>query len=232
MNFLEMQQHVAQLVGDEDYVQFKQAQIKRYINMGLRYVASQMEALQTTVGSAVLDAVVNRPGGLILSTAFQRVVEVRVGTTGTPIPQIDWAEVYQLPLNGTIPDTGDPTAYYITNLIQVVAGPPSVWSRRLEFYPSQPQGKNLQVMITYIGVPSDLTGDSDTPHIPEPYHEMICLYALARCKIQETDYEGARFVMNDVESRLLEARYEIGPSTATQFGMIRNVAETSSIFTD
>ncbi len=225
MNFLEMQQHVAQMIGDEDYVQFKLPQIKRYLNMGQKYVAGQLECVHTSISGSSLDNVTNRPGGVNLSDLFLRVHDVRVTSEGTLLFQIPWQNAFAAPIPNSIVDPGNPYAFYITPQMSTLG----VYARRLEFYPAQPRVKSLAYIVNCIAYPADLVADVDVSPLPSFLHEAIALYALSRCKMQENDYEGAKFIMDmDVKERLLDAQFELGPSTSTQYGTITDVSSVSS----
>lgn len=204
MNFGDMVLTVQQLIGDETDSQFKSAQIKRFLNMGQRYLAAELECIEKTYTNAGSLGTYGNIGTFPLPTDFIRARYVNVN--GYSLEFLQNYPTNELPIQNAQASTV-PTHYYILNA--------SNGAKQMAFYPSLPGGTAATLTMHYTGYPADMVNNADISALPETGHELIVMYALARCKLQENDYEGYQFIMrNEVRDRLPDIAHEAGISTA------------------
>lgn len=194
MNLTQMIASVSGLAGDESNVQFTPAQITQYLNWGVDEVSRRLEILQKSVSFTNLDSV-GAVGGVAMPADFDQ--ELHVLWNEIPLTRMDYAHYYSDWTGQT--DNGNPSYYTLTGYDATVN------ARRMVFYPYQAMGRTgVSVRVLYQCLSPDLVSGNDTPILPEITHEVICLYALARCKLQENDYSAYGLINRDVHSRLME----------------------------
>lgn len=224
MLFSDMRQMVKDLAGDQDQVQFTNTQINRNLNQAQRIIAYKTECVEKRASFTQLDNVAGTfSGGVTLGTDFIRPRIVRFdGQILTEVSQdVLYPELTSVELVSTLP-----YGYYLTQTLPTSA---TARSRRMEFLPSQTLGRlGVNVEMLYIGTPNDMTADSDVSGLPELLHDAVVMTAFARTKLQENDYQGYQFIMqNEVTPMIAEAMYILGPSTANSFGEIRDAQGVS-----
>lgn len=212
MNFLDMRTEVWQLIGDEVGVQFKAAQVNRYLNAAQKYVAGELEIYQSTLTTLTPSPDTNyKVGGFLLPETVIRPLRV-MWLSGATYVEVPWLQ--RFPYNEEFSQpaatySGIPDNYYITNNLLSNL---STLGRRIEFYPSvSPTYTIPGIHIVYSAYPPDMAADGDISPLPTALHEIIVMYALSRCKMQENDYEGAQFIMKEeVRNRMAQLQYETG----------------------
>jgi hypothetical protein len=211
MNANEMSELVRTLIGDLDGAQFTATQVLAYLNSGQRFVALRLECCESSATGVALDA----NGGIALPVGFIR--PRMLLWNGEPLAYRQHSEY----LNPSDTSTGEPDFYY-----QINQGGP----RRLQFHPAQTALKAVNYTLYYTSVPADMALDLAECVLPEHVHEIICMYAVAKCKMQENDYEGYRFIMaEEVHTRLNDAVFELSPIPADSYGVIRDVIGSSEV---
>jgi hypothetical protein len=212
MNLTQMQTSVAALAGDESNVQFTLTQIAQYLNWGTDEIERRLEILQKQQIFTVLDSVDN-VGGVALPADFDQ--ELHVFWNEIPLSRIDYADYYS---DWTGQTANDNASYYSVTGWNSVAT-----ARRMVFYPYQPMGRTgISVRVIYQCISADLVGPTDIPLLPEVTHEVIVLYALARCKLQENDYAGYTMINKDIENRLLMLATLTDEASAFSYPTVRS----------
>lgn len=204
MNFVDMSTTVQQLIGDETESQFKLAQIRRYLNMGQRYASSELECIEKEYTNSGNLATYGNIGTFPLPSDFIRARTVILNNNA--LSYLQNFPRNELPLqagqSGTVA-----THYYILNAASV--------GKQMAFYPSLPGGQAVSLTLLYTAYAADMVNPTDISALPETTHELIIMYALARCKLQENDYEGYQFIMrNEVRDRLPDIVHGVGLSAA------------------
>ena len=175
-----------------------------------------MENLQKQVTFTTLDSVDN-VGGVALPADFDQ--ELHVFWNEIPLSRMDYAHYY----SGWSGQTDSSNATYYT-----VTGYGSS-GRRMLFYPYQAMGRTgVNVRIIYQYLSTDMVLSSDTPALPDITHEVVVLYALARCKLQENDYQGYQTINRDVDGRLMQLSSLMDEADGFSYPTIRSETEAVS----
>lgn len=213
MNFLAMRTAVAALAGDETFAQFTAAQINIYINWGQAEVARRLELLQEVQTTTSLDSG-SLSGGIVLPVNFDQ--ELFVFWSGFKLSRMDYATYFDGFSPGQLGN--DQPSYYTIQNAGLTTG-----TRRMLFYPYQNFARTgLGIQVVYQGLPADLTADGDNCMLPVPCHEVVVLYALARCKMQENDMQGYQMIMRDVDMRSMALSSLLEESDAFSYAVVRN----------
>lgn len=216
MNLTQMISAVSALAGDESQVQFTPTQITQYINWGIDEIARRLENLQKQVTFTTLDSV-DTVGGVALPLDFDQ--ELFVFWNEIPLSRMDYGHYYADWQGQT--DNGNATYYTVTGLNSVVN------ARRMVFYPYQAMGRTgISVRVIYQCFSPDLVLTTDTPALPEITHEVIVLYALSRCKLQENDYSGYTMVNKDVDARLMQLSTLMDEANGFSYPVVRSEHQT------
>src|SRR4029077_21175664 len=94
--------------------------------------------------------------------------------------------------------------------------------RRMVFYPYQPMGRTgVNVRVIYQCSSPDLVASTDAPVLPDITHEVICLYALARCKLQENDYGGYSLINKDIDFRMMQLSTMMDEASGFSYPVVR-----------
>lgn len=218
MNFLQMRTACAALTGDETFSQFTAAQVNVYLNWGQQEVARRLELLQQVQVATALDSG-TLSGGLVLSINFDQ--EMFVLWSNFKLTRMDYASY----LEGFSPGQlgADQPSYYTIQNADSTTG-----LRRMLFFPYQNFARTgLSIQVVYQGLPADMSIDGDNCFLPLPCHEVVVLYAVARCKMQENDMQGYQMVMRDVDMRCMSLATLVEESDAFSYSVIRSDYDTS-----
>jgi len=222
MNLLEMQTMVSALAGDESKVQFTDAQITQYLNWATGEIGRRLEILQKTVAFTALDAT-DVLGGVVMPADFDQ--ELHVFWNGIPLSRTDFADYYS---DYTGSASNENATYYTLQNYAIPASPTAGSTRRMLFYPYQPPGRTgLNINVMYQSLPTALAGPTDVCNLPAICHEVVCLYALSRCKLQENDYTAYQMIAKDVYNKLMELSTLMDESNAFSYPVVRS--ETGSV---
>ena len=124
-----------------------------------------------------------------------------VDEDGVTLEQISYESLRKI-VNGSLAETGTPVWYYLTDGTVVNAYP-------------VPSGS---ITVRYRRVPTTLSSSSDSPLIPDAYHDIIALGALRRAALDNQAWEAANGYRQEWDARLLDmVAAEIAPPRAQQF---------------
>lgn len=212
-----MQTMVQDLAGDANQVQFTLTQIQRYLNLAQREIAQRTESVLREATITSLDS----SGLAAVPADFIRPVNLRwAGKFLTPMDRD-----YLQPVGESLvasPNTA-PDAFWIDGTLQTSA---TARAKRIHFYPHQVGSlSGLNIQMLYVAYPLDLSAGTDVSGLPEELHEIVVYRALAHCKVQEGDYQGAAFIMKDVENRIAMSTWTHGPATYDSYGAVRSGEE-------
>lgn len=207
---------VSALAGDESNVQFSTSQITQYLNWAQKEMCRRLEFFQKTSTITALDTGhIDGQGGAILPADFDQ--ELHVFWNGLRIGRIEYATFYTDLGGGIGSDT--PTYYAILDYNSTPA-------RRMVFWPYQSPGRTgIDLDIIYQSQPPDLVVAGDTPVLPDICHECLVLYALAKCKLQENDYQAYKLVSGDYTARMMELSGFITEADGFSYPVIRSSNE-------
>lgn len=186
MQLSALRAQVQNLVGDLDQAEFTNAQILQYLNWGQKEVVRRLMNYGKTASAtgSVAGNAVTLPTDFIKETA--------VFWNGTKLQRIKLGNYYTDGSTADTTTTGTvPTAYEITN------------DRKLVFWPQGASTASGTYRLDYIGYPTDLVLDTDDSGLPDDLEELIVLYAVYMCKMAENDLQGAAFIRNDIDTRIL-----------------------------
>lgn len=217
MNLTSLQTFVSALAGDESNVQFTTAQITQYLNWAQKEMCRRLELFQKTSTITTLDSgAVDGQGGAILPADF--VQELHVFWNGIKLSKSSYADFFNS-LGGSV--GSDNAAYYA---IQDLNATPA---RRMLFWPYQTAGRvGLDIDVIYTAQPPDLVAGGDVPVLPEVCHETMCLYALAKCKLQENDYNAYKMISGDYLTRMLELTSLVTEADGFSYPIVRSSNDT------
>jgi hypothetical protein len=218
MNLTSLQTYVSALAGDESNVQFTTAQITQYLNWAQKEMVRRLEFFQKTSTITNLDTGnVDNQGGALLPSDFDK--ELHVFWNGMKLYRIPYANFYNS-LSGGV---GTENATYYT--VQDYNATPV---QRMLFWPYQSPGRTgLDIDIIYTAQPPDLVAGADVPVLPEICHEAMCLYALAKCKLQENDYNAYKMVSGDYSVRMMELSSFVTEGDGFTYPVVRNSNDTT-----
>lgn len=213
MNLTSMTAFVSALAGDESNVQFTTAQIAQYLNWAQKEMCRRLEFFQKTSTVTSLDSGhIDGQGGAILPTDFDQ--ELHVFWNGFKLARVDYASFYNSIGGGVGSDT--PTYYAIQDFNSTPA-------RRMVFWPYQSPGRTgIDLDLIYQSQPPDLVAGTDIPVLPDICHEAMCLYALAKCKLQENDYAAYKLIQGDYLSRILELSSYVTEADGFSYPVVRS----------
>ena len=216
----EMRTAVADMAGDQDNTQFSTAQIDRYINWAQTEIAVRYDVYEKTINITALDST-DIIGGILLPADFVRVSNLFWNSV--KLSQIPASEMYS---EGDAPITtgnGEPQYYAIENYR-------TGNQRRLSLYPYQTPGRSsgFTAKLFYVARPADLTLVGDISPLPLDIHETICEYAVARCKMQENDLQGAKFFLDMVKEHMAYLGFNMSVTNSDSYAGMR--ADAESIF--
>lgn len=175
----------AQSVANQYMIQFNSVSDDWY------YIASHTAASTSATLSIAFNGTSNLSGATYvlrkvfysLPSDLDRIVDVRQARTSVRLGAIDIRTFDQY-----LPDptaTGDPYNYYLAGM-----DTSNVW--QIGLYPIPTTAENIQ--LRYLKTPADLSSDSDTPVIPEKYHDILvygALYMFGHPYIDDTRFESA-----------------------------------------
>jgi hypothetical protein len=195
---LEIKTGVRSYTGDLDGVLFTDADILRYINAGIGEIVKRTRCLQTaTIVTGATLIATDMYGGVQLPADFLIELDVYYG------PVASATRLGRLNFNKFASDTietgtGAPTMYAIGNY-------DATGRRILYFYPWMTPGlTNQSYIVRYIPAPVKLTVDGDTVPTPGGLDEVLTMYAVRRCKIQESDFQAAQFLQGEIDQKVNE----------------------------
>lgn len=217
MNLTNLQTMVSALAGDESNVQFTLAQITQYLNWAQKEMCRRLEFFQKTTTIVGLDSgAVDGQGGAILPADFDQ--ELHVFWNGVKLGRADYANFYNS-LGGGV---GSDNATYYT--LQDYNATPA---RRMLFWPYQAPGRTgLDIDLIYQSQPPDLVSGSDVPVLPDVCHETMVLYALAKCKLQENDYNAYKLINGDYAMRMMELSSYVTETDGFSYPVVRSSNDT------
>jgi hypothetical protein len=214
MNLTQMITSVSALAGDESQVQFTPAQITQYLNWAIGEISRRLESLQKQTTFTTLDSIDN-VGGVALPADFKQ--ELFVFWNEIPLTRFDYGHYYADWSGQT--GGSNPTHYTVTGWNSVAL------ARRMVFYPYQTMGRTgVSIRVVYQYLSPDLALATDTPALPEITHEVLVLYALARCKLQENDYAAYSLIKKDVDFKLMELTSLMDEADGFSYPTIRSDA--------
>jgi hypothetical protein len=216
MNLTSLQTFVSALAGDESNVQFTTAQITQYLNWAQKEMCRRLEYFQKTATITTLDTgVVDNQGGAVLPADFDQ--ELHVFWNGSKISKTSYADFYGQ-LGGGV-GTSNPTYYAIQDFNSTPA-------RRMVFWPYQSPGRTgIDLDLIYTAQPPDLVAGVDIPVLPDACHEAMCLYALAKCKLQENDYQAYKLVQGDYLAKIMELSSFVTEADGFSYPIVRSSYE-------
>jgi hypothetical protein len=216
MNLTQMMTSVSALAGDESQVQFLPAQVTQYLNWAVIEVSRRLESLQKQVSFTTLDTG-ETVGGVALPADFDQ--ELFVFWNEIPLTRIDYGHYYADWYGQT--DSANPTHYTVSGYSSVSN------ARRMLFYPYQAMGRTgVNVRLVYQCISPALVAPTDTPVLPEVTHETLVLYALARCKLQENDYQAYTLIKKDADYKLMELTSMLDDADGFSYPVVRSEHST------
>lgn len=222
MDLAGMQAYVSALAGDESNVQFSATQIYQYLSWGQQEICRRLELCQEPVSFTALDA--GAPGGVALPSDFSQ--ELHVFWGGSRLSRMDYASFYN-DYAGTT-STDNAAAYTVGGYSAVAP----VGVRKMLFWPYQTASRTgLNIEVIYTSVPNDITIANGIV-LPTVCHEALCLYALARCKLQENDYPAYQLINKDVYAKLLEMTSLMNEADGFSYPVIRSETSAGSVTLD
>ena len=84
-----------------------------------------------------------------------------------------------------------------------------IWEDNIEVFPT-PAG-TATLTLYYIAKPTDMSGATDTPKLPDFSHALLVIYATARAMQELQKYQEAREYMQEYEAKIQEIRYLYAP---------------------
>lgn len=212
MNLTQMITSVSALAGDESNVQFTTTQITVYLNWAIDEISRKLEHHQKQVTFTVLDTGIEGVGGVAMPADFKQ--ELHVFWNEIPLTRMNYGDYYKDWSGQT--DSGNATFYS-------VSGFGSTGARRVVFYPYQTMGRTgVNVRVIYTSQPVDLVATTDVPPLPPQCDEVICLYALARCKMQENDFQGYKLIKQDVDYKIMELTSLMDEADGFSYPVVRS----------
>jgi len=152
--------------GDEAQAQLTQADIIRWINDAQREIAVNNNALQvkTTANSVAQQQSYSLPAGIL------RLHSVRYNGIAMESRTLEQMDELLGTMDQTVAQgypTGTPQYYY-------------VWAGQINLYPAPDTAIANGLTIYYTREPAVVANLSDTPELPDQYHNRIVEYCLAR----------------------------------------------------
>lgn len=161
--------------------------VKVWINEGQKYICLQAD-IRTEITSQSY-ATVNGTATLSLPSNYARCVDLSNTDDQRVLEQMDLRDY-----DDAVIASGSPVFW-------VVVG------SNVTLYPTPDNAYNLR--LRYWKLPTDLSGDTDTPEIPSQYHHLLIRYALIRCYQRENDYQAAEYQRTEFERDLQKLRGEV-----------------------
>lgn len=214
----EMRTAVADMAGDQDNTQFSTAQIDRYLNWAQTEIAVRYDVYEKTTNITTLDST-DLTGGLLLPTDFVRVTNLFWNSVKlSPMPASGLYNAGDTMVGAT--GQGVPQYYAIENYR-------TGNQRRAGLYPYQTPGlaAGFTAKLFYVARPVDLVAVGDISAMPLDIHETICEYAVARCKMQENDLQGAKFFLDMVKEHMAYLGFNMSVANSDSYAEMRADAE-------
>ena len=192
---------VRDLVGDPDGTQFTENQIGTYLNWGMDQITIELGLNQkeTTLAALAGSGLI---GGVDLPADFIREVQVR--WNGTRLQRMSWRDLYPQGDNLVLSSTAGAPTHYAVAPFTSSSGAAGI--RRLAFWPYQPLTQAATINLQYMARVAYMIANPDTCTLPVELHELVVLYGVRYCKVQEGDHEAARFISGDIGRRMMFAR--------------------------
>lgn len=173
MNFVQLRELVSYWVDDLHLTYFTAPQVNQFLNNALRETQKiLLGAGQDFYYSCKQTTLVVNQADYVLPADFYKVNRLEVVISGTP-PNESKQQLITITPNqqNLVPDnTGLPNFYYLKK-------------SRLTVLPAPSQALTLRMFYSY--KIADMVDDTDTPDIPEPYHEFIAVLAAIDCFLKD-----------------------------------------------
>lgn len=170
--------------------------VKRWVNEAQRRIARRVEqdtlVVSTTVGVTAGTSAATFADPSVLQK-LESVTWLQGGVSLGPLTPMD------------LGDLDDYDADY-----GLGAGVPDVYSKQggaIEFRPAALVAGSLK--IRYRRLPAALSGDSDQPELHEDYHDLMAMWARAKCFRDEDDKQMHDSLMADFENELARLRTDL-----------------------
>lgn len=175
MNGTEIATRIKRQFGDEAGAQITDSDILRWINDSQREIAHNNDLLQTVATTNVL-------ADQDQYTLPSDVLNLRsVRYDGRKLKFLSPEEAANLLEKGD-EVKGEPTHY-------------SVWGLRIDLYPTPVTASETSLQLYYTRQPASMTMLSDTPELPQQYHNRIVEYCLAQAYELDDNMESYRAKM-------------------------------------
>jgi hypothetical protein len=200
----EIQSRVQNIFGDTAGAQLTPEMILDWINDGQTDICRKAECLEDiwTGTTVAADSSLARP------TNFIRELWIRL--EGITLRRQTAQSINVLyPEAESNTTTGKPLYYYH-------------FSNAINFYPVPDSAYGIS--MAYIRNAVKLTGSSQTPEIPEIYHEDLVQYCLWRALQQDEQWGAAQQARQDYDTRLLQTIYDAKTVDAETYPSVRSIA--------
>lgn len=202
MNVSEIKRAVKRQFGDESGAQITDEDIVRWINDAQVDIVRKTELVNEHRESGA----VSGDGTYELPSNFMAMA--RVTFDNRLLPQRLLRDL-DLDSNGVdTVATGTPQSYY-------------VWSNTLFLYPAPSASGSGNLDIWYVSRPTTMANDTDIPDLPVHMHEDIVRYCLVRAKELDDDYDGAKRMSEDYDSRIAQVIYESTSQPVDSYPAVR-----------
>lgn len=190
--------------GDITGVMFADADLLRYINYGVTELGRRTRSIQSVlIGTGATLSSLDQYGGVLLPADFVAELDVYYGQASAQqrLARIPLATFSIESLQTT---SAQPSGYTIGDYRSDAPG-----QRMMLFYPALTPGlTNQYYRINYVSKGPAMTVDGDTIPLPPFFDEVLVMYVVQRCKMQEDDFASAQYYNAAIEKRLAELTAE------------------------
>lgn len=185
MNSSDIATRVKRTFGDESGVQITDADIIRWINDGMREIASNNDVLQVkgTLSSVSGQQAYNQPADcLTLRSLWYKNIKLDYMT-------IAQAEESIVNMGTSTAPSGDPTLYWI-------------WADVINMYPIPADSTAAQITVFYTRTPVDVVNLGDAIDLPVAYHNALVTYVLKQAYELDEDWTASTNKFSEFQSGL------------------------------
>jgi len=192
----DIQTYVKRQFGDESGVQITDTDIIRWINSGQRHIVKVNEGLLEKVSTA--NTVVGQQAyALPTDCLILQSISYKSNT------DLSYFKLKGFTLNefNEYIDGWDGTTYQqgLPNCYTIFAG-------NIDLFPIPDTSMTSGLKIYYTRKPVDIVNPSDTPDLPELYHEALVKFCLLRAYALDSDYYAQQLTSGELDSDIMTLR--------------------------
>jgi len=222
---LDIKSAAKSFTGDLTGVMFTDADLLRYINYGVTELGRRTRSVQNVlIGTNATLSSLDQYGGVLLPADFIAELDVYYGqgSGAQRLARIPLATFSTQFLQTT---AAQPSGYTISDYMSTAPG-----QRLMLFYPALTPGLTGQYFrINYVSKGAAMAIDGDVVPLPPFFDEVLVMYVVKRCKMQEDDFASAQFYGAEIEKRLAELTSEFADHSDLSFYTIRD--ESTPVYT-